>query len=82
MKSNESTYRMVDCVYLLCVFAVFLVAALGERKSEETSGKKRPKKKSSHKVVLLLLWTETGENSRLSLRGSGYFWHPFTRVRY
>ena len=77
MKTNESTYRMVDCVYLLCVFDVFSFAALGERKSEETSGKK-PKKR----VVLLLLWTETGENSRLSLRGSGYFWHPFTRVRY
>jgi hypothetical protein len=27
------------------VFAVFLFAALGERKSEETSGKKRPKKR-------------------------------------
>jgi len=79
MKTNESTYRMVDCVYLLCVFDVFSFAALGERKSEETSGKKA-EKKSSHKVVLL--WTETGENSRLSLRGSGYFWHPFTRVRY
>lgn len=36
---------MVDCVYLLCVFDVFLFAALGERKSEETSGKKRPKKR-------------------------------------
>ena len=44
MKTNESTYRMVDCVYLLCVFDVFLFAALGERKSEETSGKK-PKKR-------------------------------------
>ena len=44
MKSNESTYLMVDCVYLLCVFDVFLFAALGERKSEETSGKK-PKKR-------------------------------------
>ena len=35
---------MVDCVYLLCVFDVFSFAALGERKSEETSGKK-PKKR-------------------------------------
>jgi len=43
MKMNESTYRMVDCVYLLCVFDVFLFAALGERKSEETSGKSRKK---------------------------------------
>ena len=35
---------MVDCVYLLCVFDVFLFAALGERKSEETSGKKLKKR--------------------------------------
>ena len=44
MKTNESTYRMVDCVYLLCVFDVFSFAALGERKSEETS-RKKPKKR-------------------------------------
>jgi len=34
MKTNddESTYRMVDCMYLLCVFEVFLSAALGKKK--------------------------------------------------
>lgn len=46
MKTNESTYRMVDCVYLLCVFDVFLSAASGKEKVKKT-GKKRPKKEFS-----------------------------------
>ena len=69
---------MVDCVYLLCVFDVFLSAASGKEKVKKFREKETEKKSS--KVVLL--WTETGENSRLSLRECGYFWHPFTRVRY
>lgn len=35
---------MVDCVYLLCVFDVFLSAASGKEKVKKT-GKKRPKKR-------------------------------------
>ena len=63
MKTNESTYRMVDCVYLLCVFDVFLSAASGKEKVKNllgTSGKKRPKKRV---LKVVLLWTETGENT-------------------
>ena len=46
---------MVDCVYLLCVFDVFLSAASGKEKVKKT-GKKRVLK-------VVLLWTETGENT-------------------
>ena len=42
MKTNESTYRMVDCVYLLCVFDVFLFAASGKEKVKK---EKRDRKK-------------------------------------
>ena len=42
MKMNESTYRMVDCVYLLCVFDVFLFAASGKEKVKK---EKRDRKK-------------------------------------
>ena len=59
MKTNESTYRMIDCVYLLCVFDVFLSAASGKEKVKKT-GKKRPKKRV---LKVVLLWTETGENT-------------------
>jgi hypothetical protein len=43
MKTNESTYRMVDCVYLLCVFDVFLFAASGKEKVKKLQGKSRKK---------------------------------------
>ena len=44
MKTNESTYRMVDCVYLLCVFDVFLSAASGKEKVKKFREKETEKK--------------------------------------
>lgn len=51
-------------------------AASGKEKVKNFREKEteRPKKRV---LKVVLLWTETGENSRLSLRECGYFWHPF-----
>ena len=70
---------MVDCVYLLCVFDVFLFAALGERKSEETSGKK-PKKRVLTK--LFFCGPKPVKTVVFPCESVAIFGILFTRVRY